>query len=118
MTRKLLTATLLILPVTAFCQSGADIIDRMVEEHGFERDALTATLAAEAGFEALYLSGAALAYTRLGRPDIGLTSLSEMADTMALIREVGYGTAYSFKYSARPGTPAAENRNPRFLSSV
>jgi 2-methylisocitrate lyase-like PEP mutase family enzyme len=50
-------------------------------------DGLTAALAAEAGFEALYLSGAAVAYTRLGRPDIGLTSLSEMADTLALIRD-------------------------------
>ncbi len=50
-------------------------------------DALTASLAREAGFEALYLSGAAVAYTRLGRPDIGLTSVSEMADTMALIAD-------------------------------
>ena len=50
-------------------------------------DALTATLAEAAGFEALYLSGAAVAYTRLGRPDIGLTSVTEMADTMALIAE-------------------------------
>ena len=50
-------------------------------------DGLTATLAADAGFEALYLSGAAVAYTRLGRPDIGLTTMSEMADTMALIRD-------------------------------
>jgi len=50
-------------------------------------DGLTAALAAEAGFEALYLSGAAVAYTRLGRPDIGLTSVTEMADTMALIRD-------------------------------
>jgi len=50
-------------------------------------DALTATLAERIGFEALYLSGAAVAYTRLGRPDIGLTSVSEMADTMALIRD-------------------------------
>lgn len=50
-------------------------------------DGLTATLAAAAGFEALYLSGAAVAYTRLGRPDIGLTSVSEMADTMALIAD-------------------------------
>ena len=50
-------------------------------------DGLTATLAQQAGFEALYLSGAAVAYTRLGRPDIGLTSVSEMADTMALIRD-------------------------------
>ena len=50
-------------------------------------DGLTAALAAAAGFEAVYLSGAAVAYTRLGRPDIGLTSLSEMADTLALIRD-------------------------------
>jgi 2-methylisocitrate lyase-like PEP mutase family enzyme len=50
-------------------------------------DGLTATLAEQAGFEALYLSGAAVAYTRLGRPDIGLTSVSEMADTMALVRD-------------------------------
>jgi len=33
-------------------------------------DGLTAALADQAGFEALYLSGAAVAYTRLGRPDI------------------------------------------------
>lgn len=50
-------------------------------------DGLTAALAAEAGFEALYLSGAAVAYARLGRPDIGLTSVTEMADTMALIAD-------------------------------
>jgi len=50
-------------------------------------DALTAALAEAAGFEALYLSGAAVSYTRLGRPDIGLASLTEMADTLALIRD-------------------------------
>ena len=50
-------------------------------------DGLTASLAEAAGFEALYLSGAAVAYTRLGRPDIGLTTASEMADTMALIAD-------------------------------
>ena len=50
-------------------------------------DGLTASLAEAAGFEALYLSGAAVAYTRLGRPDIGLTTASEMADTMMLIAD-------------------------------
>lgn len=50
-------------------------------------DGLTAALAQDAGFEALYLSGAAVAYTRLGRPDIGLSTASEMADTMALIAD-------------------------------
>jgi 2-methylisocitrate lyase-like PEP mutase family enzyme len=50
-------------------------------------DALTALLATEAGFEAIYLSGAALSYTRLGRPDIGLTSMTEVSETIALIRD-------------------------------
>ncbi len=50
-------------------------------------DALTAIVATMAGFEALYLSGAAVAYARLGRPDIGLATATEMAETMALIRD-------------------------------
>ena len=50
-------------------------------------DALTALLAEQAGFEAVYLSGAAVAYTRLGRPDIGLVTASEVADTLQNIRE-------------------------------
>ena len=32
----------------------------------------------------------------------------DFSDTLDLVRHVGYGQAYSFKYSARPGTPAAE----------
>ena len=32
----------------------------------------------------------------------------DFADTMALIAEVGFSGAFSFKYSPRPGTPAAE----------
>lgn len=31
----------------------------------------------------------------------------DFEDTMAVVRHVGYGSAYSFKYSPRPGTPAA-----------
>ena len=50
-------------------------------------DALTATLVAAAGFSAAYLSGASIAYTKLGRPDIGLVSAAEVADTIAHIRE-------------------------------
>lgn len=50
-------------------------------------DGLTAALAEQAGFEALYLSGAAVAYTKLGRPDIGLTSVTEMAEVMGLVRD-------------------------------
>ena len=50
-------------------------------------DAFTALVAQQAGFSTLYLSGAAIAYTRLGRPDIGLVSMVEVAQTLALIRE-------------------------------
>ena len=32
----------------------------------------------------------------------------DFADTINLINKVGYASAYSFKYSARPGTPAAD----------
>jgi len=32
----------------------------------------------------------------------------DFEDTLQLIRDVHYGQAYSFKYSTRPGTPAAE----------
>jgi 2-methylisocitrate lyase-like PEP mutase family enzyme len=50
-------------------------------------DALTASLAEAAGFEAVYLSGAAVSYTRLGLPDIGLATMSEMQATLTLIRD-------------------------------
>ena len=50
-------------------------------------DALTAALATEAGAEALYLTGAGIAYTRLGRPDIGLVSMNEVVEVVALIRD-------------------------------
>ncbi len=55
---------------------------------------------------------------RAARPDLALSgdfivgfpgeTDADFDDTMALVREIGYAQAYSFKYSARPGTPAAE----------
>ena len=55
---------------------------------------------------------------REARPDIALASDfivgfpgesdQDFEDTMNLVREVGYAIAYSFKYSPRPGTPAAD----------
>jgi tRNA-2-methylthio-N6-dimethylallyladenosine synthase len=55
---------------------------------------------------------------RGARPDIALSgdfivgfpgeSEAEFADTLSLVNEVGYAQAYSFKYSPRPGTPAAD----------
>lgn len=50
-------------------------------------DAMTALLAQQAGFEAAYLSGASIAYTRLGRPDIGLVTASEVTDVLARIAD-------------------------------
>ncbi|SEL93854.1 2-Methylisocitrate lyase, PEP mutase family [Colwellia chukchiensis] len=50
-------------------------------------DALSAALIEKAGFNSMYLSGASIAYTRFGRPDIGLVSMSEVADTISVIRE-------------------------------
>jgi len=50
-------------------------------------DALSALIAEQAGFEALYLSGASIAYTRLGRSDVGLTTYSEVEDVLARITE-------------------------------
>jgi 2-methylisocitrate lyase-like PEP mutase family enzyme len=50
-------------------------------------DALTGLIAEQAGAEAVYLSGASIAYTRFGRPDIGLVSMSEVADTIAVLRD-------------------------------
>lgn len=56
---------------------------------------------------------------RTARPDIALSgdfivgfpgeTTSDFESTLKLIRDVGYASAYSFKYSPRPGTPAAES---------
>ena len=50
-------------------------------------DALTGLIAAKAGAKAVYLSGASIAYTRLGRSDIGLVSVSEVHDSLAAITD-------------------------------
>ena len=75
-------------------------------------DPLTSLIAEQTGFEALYVSGAAIAYTRLGRPDIGLVSMSEVVETVALIRDrvrahlivdadTGYGNALNVERTVR-----------------
>ena len=50
-------------------------------------DALSASLAEQAGFEALYLSGASIAYTALGRSDVGLTTYTEVCEKVAQLRD-------------------------------
>lgn len=75
-------------------------------------DPLTALIAEQANFEVLYVSGAAIAYTRLGRPDIGLVAMNEVAETVALIRDrvdahlvvdadTGYGNALNVQRTVR-----------------
>jgi tRNA-2-methylthio-N6-dimethylallyladenosine synthase len=61
---------------------------------------------------------AAVARLRDARPDLALTSdfivgfpgetEGDFAETLRLVDEVGFSGAFSFKYSARPGTPGAE----------
>jgi 2-methylisocitrate lyase-like PEP mutase family enzyme len=50
-------------------------------------DALTARLAVAAGFEAIYATGAGIANTLLGMPDVGLTTMTELVDQVARIAE-------------------------------
>ena len=50
-------------------------------------DAFSAMLIANAGFSTAYVTGASIAYTRLGRPDIGLVSMAEVTQTISLIHE-------------------------------
>ena len=75
-------------------------------------DALGALVAEQAGFEALYLSGASIAYARLGRPDIGLTTATEVAQTLAHITDrvqlpvivdadTGFGNALNVQRTVR-----------------
>ena len=82
-------------------QSGSDrILDAMNRKHTREE----------------YL--AVIARLRAARPDIALSSdfivgfpgetEQDFGDTLALIEEVGFASAFSFMYSPRPGTPAAE----------
>jgi len=67
---------------------------------------------------------------RNARPDIALSSDfivgfpgesdADFEDTMALVRDIGYTQAFSFKYSKRPGTPASAARKqiPEDVKSV
>jgi len=50
-------------------------------------DALGAVLVEQAGFTAAYLSGASIAYTQFGCPDVGLVGMSEVAATLSSIKE-------------------------------
>ena len=105
-----------------------DMTDDLIEAHGDEPKLMPYLhLPVQSGsdrvLKAMNRKHTAAEYLRLidriraARPDIMLTSDfiagfpgetdQDHADTLRLIEEVGYGTAFSFKYSPRPGTPAA-----------
>ncbi|MYN13363.1 carboxyvinyl-carboxyphosphonate phosphorylmutase [Pusillimonas sp. TS35] len=50
-------------------------------------DSLSALIAEQAGFDAIYLSGASIAYSRLGRSDVGLTTYSEVEQVLSRITD-------------------------------
>src|SRR6202158_1035681 len=52
-------------------------------------NALTALIASDLGFDAVYLTGAGLTNTYLGLPDIGLISLPEVAANTAAVADAG-----------------------------
>jgi carboxyvinyl-carboxyphosphonate phosphorylmutase len=67
-------------------------------------DGISARLIAQAGFEAIYMTGGGTSASRIGQPDVGLTTLSEMVANAAMIvgctglpviadADTGYGNA-------------------------
>jgi 2-methylisocitrate lyase-like PEP mutase family enzyme len=75
-------------------------------------DALTALMVEQAGFDCAYVSGASVSFTRIGRPDLGLTTLTEVADCVANMRErtdiplivdadTGFGNALNVRRTIR-----------------
>ena len=75
-------------------------------------DALSAKLAAEAGFRAVLVSGYCLSATRLGEPDFGLLTQTEVLDAAARIVaavdipvlvdiDTGYGNAFNVERTVR-----------------
>ncbi len=75
-------------------------------------DGLSALLAEQAGFELGFVSGACIAFARHGRPDMGLVAMSEVAETVAVLRErvslplsvdidTGFGNALNVQRTVR-----------------
>ena len=75
-------------------------------------DGLSALLAEQAGFDAAFLSGACLSFARFGRPDVGLVTASEVANTVAILRDrvglplivdidTGFGNALNVQRTVR-----------------
>src|SRR6201996_560138 len=109
-----------------------DMSDDLIEAHGAIEKLmpflhLPVQSGSDAVLEAMNRQHTADDYRRLidriraGRPDIALTSDfivgfpgesdADFEATLHLVRDIGYATAFSFKYSKRPGTPASTMRN-------
>ena len=106
----------------------ADMIDALIDAHG-EVDKLMPYLhlpvqsGSDRILKAMNRSHSVESYVKIiervraARPDIAISGDfivgfpgecdKDFADTLALVETVGYAAAYSFKYSPRPGTPAA-----------
>ena len=85
-------------------------------------DGLSALLAEQAGFQAVFLSGASLSYARLGRADAGLVTASELADACARIADrvgipilvdgdSGFGNAVNLQRTIRLRNPYVDPMN-------
>ena len=75
-------------------------------------DPFSALIAQQTGFDAVYLSGASIAYSHLGRSDVGLTTSTEVTDTLARITDridcpvivdgdTGFGNALNVQRTVR-----------------
>jgi 2-methylisocitrate lyase-like PEP mutase family enzyme len=75
-------------------------------------DALAARIASDCGYEALYVSGAAISNSQLGVPDLGLLTLDDVAATVSRIGQVvdlplvvdadtGFGNAVNVHHAVR-----------------
>lgn len=75
-------------------------------------DALTAKIAVDAGFDGLVMGGYAVSASRLGQPDVGYLSMTEMAESLRMIcsavdvpvvadGDTGYGNAMSARRTFR-----------------
>jgi 2-methylisocitrate lyase-like PEP mutase family enzyme len=75
-------------------------------------DAFSALLVEQAGFEAIYMSGASISYTQIGRPDVGLMSSSQVADVISRVADrvsiplivdadTGFGNALNVQHTVR-----------------
>lgn len=80
-------------------------------------NALTARLLEDSGFEAIYISGAGIANSYLGVPDIGVLTLTELAGHVAMIREA-VSVPLVVDADTGFGSPIGVQRTVRLLERV